>query len=254
MIYKLAKKFTVTIQSYIENCLQGKEKMLAILIDPDKCRGDELARQAHLIETHKPHLVLVGGSLTSHPVDEIVQYLKARTSQPVVLYPGHPVQVSFSADALLFLSMISGRNAELLIGAHVTAAPAIHRHKMETIPTGYMLIDGGTPTSVEYISQTRPIPPGKTDIAVATAIAGQLLGLKMIYMDAGSGARSPIPGQMIEAVKEQLNIPLMIGGGIDSPEKLSAAFKSGADIVVTGNVLEKEPELLASFMKVTNQS
>lgn len=245
---------TVTIHSYIENCLHRKEKMLAVLIDPDKCRGKELARQALLIEAYKPHLVLVGGSITSHPVDEIVQYLKTRTSQPVVLYPGHPVQVSFSADALLFLSMISGRNAELLIGAHVTAAPAIQRHKMETIPTGYMLIDGGTATSVEYISQTRPIPSGKTDIAVATALAGQLLGLKMIYMDAGSGAQSPIPVQMIEKVKEQLNIPLMIGGGIDTSEKLSDAFKSGADIVVTGNVLEKEPGLLGSFMKVTNQS
>lgn len=244
----------MNVQSYIGKHIENKEKMLALLIDPDKCQGSDLAKQAKMIEKHQPHLVLVGGSLISHPVDEVVKYLKDHTSRPVVLYPGHPVQISFNADALLFLSMISGRNPELLIGAHVTAAPAIHKKGIETIPTGYVLIDGGTPTSVEYISQTRPIPSEKTDIAVATALAGQLLGLKMIYMDAGSGAIKPIIPQTIKEVKEQLNIPLMIGGGINTPEKLATAFSSGADIVVTGNVLEKNPELLASFMDICAQS
>ncbi|MFO8001281.1 MAG: geranylgeranylglyceryl/heptaprenylglyceryl phosphate synthase, partial [Marinilabilia sp.] len=206
------------------------------------------------IEEFQPHLVLVGGSLTSHSVEYVVKYLKAHTSRPVVLYPGHPVQVSFSADALLFLSMISGRNPELLIGAHVTVAPAIRESGIETIPTGYILIDGGVPTSVEYMSQTRPVPAGKTDIAVATALAGQLLGQKMIYMDAGSGAQNPVSAEMTEAVKKHLDIPLMVGGGINSPEKLSIAFKSGADIVVAGNILETNPEHLDTFMKTTNQS
>ncbi|MFW5754339.1 MAG: geranylgeranylglyceryl/heptaprenylglyceryl phosphate synthase [Marinilabiliaceae bacterium] len=244
----------MNIQEYIENNHKQRKKMLALLIDPDKCREDALEKQARLIEEHQPHLVMVGGSLTSHPVDEVVHHLKKNTSRPVILYPGHPVQVSFDADALLFLSMISGRNPELLIGAHVTIAPAIRQKGIETIPTGYMLIDGGVPTSVEYISQTRPIPADKTDIAIATAIAGQLLGQKLIYMDAGSGARKVVSPQMIEAVKSQIDIPLMIGGGIDSGEKISAAFKSGADIVVTGNILEKDPGLLGSFMEITHQS
>lgn len=228
--------------------------MLALLIDPDKCREDTLVKQVRLIQEHQPHLVMVGGSLTSQPVGEAVRYLKENTSRPVILYPGHPVQVSFDADAILFLSMISGRNPELLIGAHVTIAPAIRQSGIETISTGYMLIDGGVPTSVEYISQTRPIPADKTDIATATAIAGQLLGQKLIYMDAGSGARDVVSPQMIEAVKAHVDVPLMIGGGIDSCEKLSVAFDSGADIVVTGNIMEKDPELLDSFMKITRQS
>ena len=228
--------------------------MLALLVDPDKCYGEALKVQADLINRYRPQLILVGGSLTSRPVDETVRFLKEKTDTPVVLYPGHPVQVSFSADALLFLSMISGRNPELLIGAHVTAAPAIHQNKLETIPTGYMLIDGGTPTSVEYISQTQPIPAQKTDIALATALAGQMLGLKLIYMDAGSGALKPIPKAMIQRIKEEISIPLMIGGGIDTPEKLKNAFQSGADIVVVGNVLEKQPELLASFTEITAHS
>ncbi|PWE01271.1 geranylgeranylglyceryl/heptaprenylglyceryl phosphate synthase [Marinilabilia rubra] len=244
----------VKIQAYIENYRTNKKKMLALLIDPDKCHGKQLDDQAKLINHYKPQLILVGGSLTSYPVDEVVRFLKEKTEIPVVLYPGHPVQISFAADALLFLSMISGRNAELLIGAHVTAAPTIHKSGIETISTGYMLIDGGTPTSVEYISQTQPIPAKKTDIALATALAGQMLGLKMIYMDAGSGADQPVPSQMIEKVKDQLSVPLMIGGGIDTPNKLENAYNSGADIVVVGNALEKSPDLLKTFTEITLHS
>ena len=225
--------------------------MLALLIDPDKCRDVALKKQARLIEEYQPHLVMVGGSLTSHPVSDVVHYLQENTSRPVILYPGNPIQISFEADAILFLSMISGRNPELLIGAHVTIAPTIRQNGIETIPTGYILIDGGVPTSVEYISQTRPIPANKADIAAATAIAGQLLGQKLIYMDAGSGARERISSQMIETVKASIDVPLMIGGGIDSTEKLKAAFNSGADIIVAGNIMEKDPELLGPFMQAT---
>ncbi|WP_462316959.1 phosphoglycerol geranylgeranyltransferase [Marinilabilia sp.] len=242
------------IQSYIEKHKANQKKMLALLIDPDKCHGKALEDQVKLINRHRPQLIMVGGSLTTHPVDEVVTYLKKNTEIPVILYPGHPVQVSFSADALLFLSMISGRNPELLIGAHVTAAPAIHNSRLETIPTGYMLIDGGKPTSVEYISQTQPIPAEKDDIALATALAGQMLGLKMIYMDAGSGAANPIPSQMIKRVKEELSVPLMIGGGINTPDKLKNAFLNGADIVVIGNALEKSPDLLKAFTEITTHS
>jgi putative glycerol-1-phosphate prenyltransferase len=241
------------VQIYIERHLRDKKKMLALLIDPDKCRGKILEQQAGLINSHRPHLVLVGGSLTSYPVNDVVKYLKENTDVPIVLYPGHPSQISFSADALLFLSMISGRNPELLIGAHVTSAHAIRREGLETIPTGYMLIDGGVPTSVEYISQTSPIPSDKTDIATATALAGEMLGLKMIYMDAGSGARNPVPPEMIRSVRKNIRIPLMIGGGIDTTEKFNTALRNGADIVVVGNALEKDPGLLCKFMDITSQ-
>jgi putative glycerol-1-phosphate prenyltransferase len=182
-----------------------------------------------------------------------VKLLKQHLDVPVVLYPGHPTHLSPDADALLFLSMISGRNADLLIGSHVVAAPLIKQYGLETIPTGYMLIDGGVQTSVEYISQTRPIPANKTDIAVATALAGEMLGLKLIYMDAGSGAINPVPLKMIADVKKNCTIPLMIGGGIDTPQKLAAAFENGADLVVIGNALEKDPELLNGFMDVTDK-
>lgn len=245
---------TLSIYSHILKNTSRQSKMLALLIDPDKCRDKDLVKQTHLINQYRPGLILVGGSLTTQPVEPVVKYLKQNTDIPVVLYPGHPSQVSYKADALLFLSMISGRNPELLIGAHVTAAPAIRQNGLETIPTGYMLIDGGSPTSVEYISQTRPIPAEKADIAMATAIAGEMLGLKMIYMDAGSGAKNAITAEMIRKVKEQLAIPLMIGGGINTPEKLKTAFSAGADIVVIGSALEKNPELLRNFSKITAHS
>ena len=152
--------------------------------------------------------------------------------------------------SLLLLSMISGRNSELLIGNHVVAAPIIKHYNIEPIATGYMLIDGGVPTSVEYISNTRPIPANKIDIAVSTAIAGEMLGMKLIYMDAGSGAINPIPVDMISEVKNNCSIPLMIGGGINTPQKLETAYNNGADIVVIGNALEKNPELLNDFLDV----
>jgi phosphoglycerol geranylgeranyltransferase len=149
--------------------------------------------------------------------------------------------------------MISGRNPELLIGHHVVAAPYIKQFGIEPISTGYMLIDGGSPTSVEYISQTRPIPAEKADIAVATALAGEMLGMKMIYMDAGSGALNPVSAKTIQAVKSTLTIPLMIGGGITSVKQLTSACQAGADLVVVGNVLEKDPTLIQSFLEAAER-
>lgn len=226
------------------------EKQIAFLVDPDKFKGNQPRQFIKAIHQHPPHLVLVGGSLLSSPIQPLVSFLKENTDIPVVIYPGHPTHVSPEADALLFLSMISGRNPDLLIGSHVVAAPLIKQYNIETIATGYMLIDGGVPTSVEYISQTRPIPAEKTDIAVATALAGEMLGLKMIYMDAGSGASKPVPARMIAEVQRNCSIPLMIGGGITTPEKLARAYDNGADLVVIGNALEKDPGLLAGFMEV----
>lgn len=239
------------IYDFITDKIRRKEKILALLIDPDKYSGEKLDGFIAQVRRNPPQLILVGGSLISNPVEPVVTALKDGLNMPVILYPGNPNHLTPNVDAVLFLSMISGRNPDLLIGSHIIAAPYIRKHHIEPIPTGYMLIDGGSPTSVEYISQTRPIPADKTDIAAATAMAGEMLGLKMIYMDAGSGAINPVSPAMLKAVRASVSIPLMAGGGITSTEKLKYAFTNGADLVVVGNVLEKSPELLTSFLEVT---
>lgn len=237
------------IYNYITDSVDHKRKLLALLIDPDKCSPPVLEQLAGILKQHPPHILMVGGSLISTPVAPVIDYLKTELQQPVVLYPGSPTHLTPNADAVLFLSMISGRNPELLIGHHVVAAPYIKRFGIEPISTGYMLIDGGCPTSVEYISQTRPIPAEKTDIAVATALAGEMLGMKMIYMDAGSGARNPISPKTIQTVKQAIDIPLMIGGGIATTDQLKSAYNAGADVIVVGNVLEKNPTLIQRFLE-----
>lgn len=239
--------------SILTKAQQGK-KQLAVLIDPDKCDGDQLQKTITLLGETRPDMVLVGGSLVSTLTDSVVEALKQNLDLPVVLYPGSLLQLSHSADAILFISLISGRNPEFLIGNHVVAAPILHRTPLEVISTGYMIIDGGKPTSVEYMSNTMPIPASKTDIAVATALAGQYLGMKMIYMDGGSGAHQPVPVEMITAVKQILHIPLMIGGGLNTPEKVEAACNAGADLIVVGNALEKDPALMRTFTSIVQQS
>ena len=172
-------------------------------------------------------------------MDEIISSLKKECEIPIVLFPGNHSQISNKADGILFLSLISGRNPEYLIGQHVNAAPVLAKSKLEVIPTGYMLIENGKATSVEYISQTKPIPRNKTDIALATAMAGEMLGLKMIYLEAGSGAKHPVPVKMIKSLAATLKIPIIVGGGIRSKKQMQKAFKAGADIVVVGTAIEK---------------
>jgi putative glycerol-1-phosphate prenyltransferase len=238
------------VYDLIKSAYLNSEKLLTFLIDPDKCSDSKFDFLIQTFEKRPPHFILVGGSLISMPFESIVKRLKQNLDIPIVLFPGHPSHIYPEFDALLFLSMISGRNPELLIGSQVVAAPIIKRYAIETISTGYMLIDGGVLTSVEYMSNTRPIPADKTDIIISTAIAGEMLGHKLIYMDAGSGAINPVPGKVIENVKLNCSIPIMIGGGINTPEKLNAAFNFGADIVVIGNVLEKSPEMVEDFLDV----
>ncbi|ASB48605.1 phosphoglycerol geranylgeranyltransferase [Alkalitalea saponilacus] len=236
------------IFDFITDRFRRKQKILAFLVDPDKCHGEKLEQFVASMKQQSPQLLLVGGSLISNPIEPLVDYLKTELDMPVVLYPGSPTHLTFNVDAVLFLSMISGRNAELLIGNQVVSAPFIHRHKIEPISTGYMLIDGGNYTSVEYMSQTRPIPAEKNDIAIATAMAGEMLGMKLIYMDAGSGAKRPVSPSMISDVKRHLNIPLMVGGGIVTPAIMKSATDAGADLIVVGNALEKDPELVKAFL------
>lgn len=227
-----------------------KQKQLALLLDPDKCSNQDIIKLATLLNRVTPDLLLVGGSLVSTNTFNFIEQLKKHIQLPTILYPGSSSQYASNSDAILFLSLLSGRNPEFLISHAVATAPLIKANKTEAIPTGYLLIDGGCPTSVQYISQTQPIPANKNDIAIATALAGQYLGMKLIYLDAGSGATSPIPVTMINAVKQQIDIPLMIGGGLNNGDKVDAACKAGADIIVVGNALEKDMCLLTEFHSI----
>nr|WP_319400094.1 geranylgeranylglyceryl/heptaprenylglyceryl phosphate synthase [uncultured Carboxylicivirga sp.] len=235
------------IYNQILNTFKEGKKQMALLIDPDKLGKEQMLSLSSLLKKVTPDILLVGGSLVSTDTYVFIEELKKHIHLPVVLYPGSSTQYSSNVDAVLFLSLLSGRNPEFLISHHVASAPLIKANNTETISTGYLLIDGGCTTSVQYISQTLPIPSDKNDIAIATALAGQYLGMKLIYMDAGSGAINPISPNMISAVKSQLNIPLMIGGGLNTVYKISEACKAGADIIVIGNALEKDQSLLEKF-------
>lgn len=230
--------------SLTERKRQGK-KSFAVLIDPDKTNDQNIDQLIMLAVEAKVDYLLVGGSLVvSNYLDECVQLIKKNCNIPVILFPGSPSQLSKYADALLYLSLISGRNADLLIGQHVVSAPAVKQSGLEIIPTGYMVIDGGAPTTVSYISNATPIPADKNEIAVCTAMAGEMLGMKLIYMDAGSGAKRAITEEMIEKVAAMIEVPLIIGGGILEPEKAYLNCKAGADLIVVGNAIEKDASLI----------
>jgi putative glycerol-1-phosphate prenyltransferase len=176
---------------------------------------------------------------------QLIKLIKTNSTIPVILFPGSNLHIDMSADALLFLSLISGRNAELLIGQHVIAAPVLKKSNMEILPTGYILIDSGRQTTVSYISNTTPIPYDKPEIAACTAMAGEMLGLKLIYLDGGSGAQKQISARMIASVRKSVDVPLIVGGGIRSVEEASEAMEAGADVIVIGNGIEKNLNLLA---------
>lgn len=220
-------------------------KSFTVLIDPDKVDNAKIEQLVTLATDAKVDYFFVGGSLViSNHLDECIQQIKASCDIPVILFPGSPSQVSRYADALLYLSLISGRNPELLIGQHVVSAPFVKKSALEIMPTGYMVIDGGAPTTVSYISNASPIPSDKNEIAMCTAMAGEMLGMKLIYMDAGSGAKHPIPEGMIHKVATHIEAPLIIGGGIIEPEKAYINCKAGADVIVVGNAIEKNTSLI----------
>jgi putative glycerol-1-phosphate prenyltransferase len=221
------------------------QKSFAVLIDPDKVNARKLDELIRLTVHARVDYLLVGGSLLiSNHLDSVVQQIKKNCDIPVILFPGAASQLSKYADALLYLSLISGRNPELLIGQHVISAPFVKQSGLEIMSTGYMLIDGGAPTTVSYISNANPIPADKHEIAMCTAMAGEMLGMKLIYMDAGSGAKNAISTEMIAAVASHIEIPLITGGGISDPEKAYLNCKAGADLVVVGNAIEKKSSLI----------
>lgn len=231
-------------QSIAEKKKAGK-KSFAVLIDPDKVDEAKISELVELTTAAEVDYLLVGGSLViSNHLDEVVMQIKQQTNIPVILFPGTASQITKHADALLYLSLISGRNPELLIGQHVISAPAVRKSGLEIISTGYMVIDGGAPTTVSYISNATPIPANKNEIAMCTAMAGEMLGMKLIYMDAGSGAQKSITESMISKVAAVIEVPLVIGGGISDPEKAYRNCKAGADVIVVGNAIEKDPSLI----------
>lgn len=225
------------------------KKSIAVLVDPDKIEEPtRLLQLTRLAAENCVDFFFVGGSLITTPnLGQVVRQIKDNVNIPVVLFPGNFMQVEPSADALLFLSLISGRNPELLIGQHVIAAPILKNTKLELIPTGYILINSGPITSVAYISNTTPIPDDKYSLAACTAMAGEMLGLQSIYLDAGSGAEKEISVRMIASVRKAVTVPLIVGGGINTSQKAINALEAGADMIVIGNALEKKPNLLSEI-------
>lgn len=227
----------------------------AVLADPDKMAPSEMAALARLCNDGGVDYLLVGGSLVvTHQIDACIQRFKAESEIPVILFPGSPAQVTPYADALLYLSLISGRNPELLIGQHVLSAPAVKASGLEVMSTGYMVIDGGAPTTVSYISGSLPLPANKPDIALCTAWAGELLGQHLLYMDAGSGARYPVSAEMIQKVSSHTAIPLFVGGGMRTPEAVHTAAAAGATVVVVGNAIESDPMLIKDLAAAVHRS
>lgn len=212
-----------------------------VLIDPDKWRHEQIVELAYQANKAGADAILIGGSLLlSSSFDDLVSKITKRIDIPLIIFPGSPTQVSRYADAVFFLSLISGRNPTYLIGEQVKAAPAIKILGLEAIPVGYMLVESGNITSAEFMSNTRPIPRDKPDIAKATALAAEFMGMKMVYLEGGSGAKWSVPDEMVTAVSEYVSIPLIVGGGIRKPEEAHRKVKAGASFVVTGNVLEKQ--------------
>ena len=230
-------------------------KGFAVLVDPDSVTLQQVEEVAKQCNDAKVDYVFIGGSLmTSNHLDQCIQRFKTCSNIPVLLFPGSPSQVSKEADALLYLSLISGRNPELLIGAHVVSAPVVKESGLEIISTGYVVIDGGAPTTVSYMSHSAPIPADKKDIALCTALAGEFQGKNIIYMDAGSGAKNPISEEMIRSVSKHVSLPLVVGGGILTPEKAYNNCKAGAEVIVVGNAIEKDESLIKEIAAAIHQA
>ncbi len=228
-------------------------KSIALLIDPDKTRGESLKTILKIAVESKTDYIFTGGSLAFSSVESLIEDIREQCRIPVVLFPGNLLQLSQKSDLILLLSLISGRNPELLIGNHVIAANYLKNVREKIVSVGYILISCGNKTSVEYISQTEAIPPNKPEIAVATALAGEMLGLGIIYLEAGSGAANPVPVSIVRAVKENISIPLAVGGGIKNKNEVEDIFNGGANLIVLGNGCEKNPELLIEACKVRDK-
>lgn len=222
-------------------------KMFAVLIDPEKCHGRSFAAVIASLKVSPPEFIFIGGSHDVKPLDSMINILKEEVDSTVILFPGDASQFSVNADAMLYLSLISGRNPEFLIGQHIKSSKKIHDSGLEVIPTAYLLIDGGKTSSVEYISNTRPIPGDKKEIALSTVLAGELLGMRLTYLEAGSGAINPVPAELITYISKNISSPLIVGGGIKTIEQLQTAYQAGADLIVVGNAFEEDNSRIPEF-------
>ncbi len=220
-------------------------KSFTLLIDPDKF-NEEVCRQLLAIEAfQKVDFIFVGGSLIQGiNINQTIQLVKQHASVPIIIFPGSNMHIDMSADGILFLSLISGRNPDFLIGQHIVAAPILKKSKLEILPTGYMLVEGGKQTTASYMSNTTPLPYDKPEVAACTAMAGELLGLKLIYADTGSGAEKAVSNKMINMLSKSVEIPLIVGGGIKSASQAVEMLEAGADVIVIGNAIETNPKLL----------
>ncbi|MBN2893977.1 MAG: geranylgeranylglyceryl/heptaprenylglyceryl phosphate synthase [Bacteroidales bacterium] len=237
----------MTLYKKIQN---SKRKLFAVLIDPDKVEEQNFAKIIEYGNQKMFDFIFVGGSIVNNSTDKLVKRIKSLLDVEVVLFPGNPSQISNSADAILFLSLLSGRNPEYLIGHHVSSAKALKNSNLEVISTGYILIQGSKVSSTEYITNTKPIPGENYEIAVSTAIAGELLGMKIIYLEGGSGAEISINEKMISEVKNNISIPLIVGGGIKTKYDFETVLKAGADLIVVGNAIEENPDLIKEFGQI----
>jgi putative glycerol-1-phosphate prenyltransferase len=226
-------------------------KSFAVLLDPDNLDERGCLDLVTRCNAHGVDYIFVGGSLvTQYNQDIFIKLIKAHSAIPVILFPSSSLHISPEADGILLLSLISGRNPEFLIGQHVIAAPILKASGLEILPTGYILVDSGRQTTASYMSGTMPLPHDKPSVAACTALAGELLGLHLIYLDGGSGALHPVTPDMVRAVRQAVNIPLVVGGGINTTQKASAAFAAGADILVVGNHIEKNPDFVFEIAQV----
>ena len=237
------------IYQYIRDNI-GKKKLFALLIDPENYSQSALEKTIKVADKSQVDLIFIGGSLVSSTLDAPIETIKSLTNIPILLFPGSLVQISGKADGILLMSLISGRNTEYLIGNHVIAAPIIKKLNLEVISTSYILVGTGQSSAVEYMSQTNPIPADKMEIVVATAIAGEMLGHQLIYLEGGSGVSSPIPEKIVDAVRKNISVPLIVGGGIQSKDDALKLYEAGADIVVVGNAIEKNTDLIVKISQL----
>lgn len=229
------------IYNHILKSKANSEKLLAILLDPDKIVWNNLELLVKKINQSPATHIFIGGSqVENNVIDKLIVKIKENCILPIVLFPGNPSQISDKADAILFLSLISGRNPDFLIELQVKAAPILNKTQLEIISTGYILIESGAETAVERVSKTKPLDRNNIELALATAQAGEMLGNKLIYLEAGSGAKQAVPLEMIQLISENIEIPLLVGGGIIDLQEIQKAYDSGADLVVIGTAFEND--------------
>ena len=238
-----------TIYSEIQNAFQNKNRLLAVLLDPDKVDFSKIKQTVDNINKSPATHIFIGGSLVfSDLIEKIITEIKLFTHLPILLFPGHPSQIAENADGILFLSLLSGRNPDYLIEHHVQAAPLLKKSYLEVIPTAYLLIESGGITAVEEVSKTKPILRKHIEKAVATAQAGELMGNKLIYLEAGSGALHSVPIAMIEAVTKSVEIPVIVGGGIRTRAGIENAYEAGATMVVIGTAFENNMDFFNQIL------